>query len=247
MDIKVSKYFFKYNKYKISFYELTSSNSTKPFVFINGFFDPIENHLDLLKILSQKGFKVFAINMPGHGESDKVPNVDWDLLVDIIKVFKDYKSFSKFIIGGFSLGAGAALIYTSKFSSEVQEVILLSPFCYNLPSKLKMALKVIYFQSKLIFKSIFYKNNKSKTSNKVFPVYYLKNYKNLIHSFKLENEILPKVSITIGKHDELIDLNLIKSSLKNLKIKYKVIENLGHDIYYQNEEMIESIVENLLK
>ncbi|MEO6728951.1 MAG: alpha/beta hydrolase [Candidatus Dojkabacteria bacterium] len=248
-DINSVQSYFTYYGYKIEYYEVSSPESDKLLIFINGFCDPIENHLDILSLVSYKGYRVIGINLPGHGNSAHIENVTWDLLEDIIRIFIHKNKITDFNIGGFSIGGGVALKYASLYPSGINGINVLSPFCYQLPNIKELIPMGINFLR------TFHKNRlehpgRESPSTKIYPIYYANHYSGITKDPMLNKENLVDIPIevTIGSKDEVVNYEFVQEALSDIPaVKYNLIDNEGHDIYYRDEVIIERIAANLVK
>lgn len=250
-DITTSEQFFNYDGYPMQFFNISNPEAQTDFIFVGGFSDPVQNHFDIFEELVKKGYRVWALNMPGHGKSAQIENVDWDMLVKIVRTFIDSTEIKEYVVGGFSMGGGVAIMYAGEFPENVKAIRVLSPFCYGLPSISKALIGGARFTIDFLRNKAINPSNKPNPSGEIYPLYYIPNYSSVIRrSIKLNSKALREIpiDIVVGMEDEVVDPNLVKEALHQLHhANFREVEGLGHDIYFIEPRMIEEIVENLVK
>lgn len=253
-DINEERDLFKYQNHDahisadIEIYEVAAPEANKILIFICGFGDPFQNHLDIHSVVAATGgFRVIGINLPGHGRSEQIHNVSWELLVDIVREFVLKEEIKEFYIGGFSMGGGVALKYASMYPEGIKGVKLLSPLCYDLPSIGKLIKGGLKFSINFLKNGFQNPSKKEKPIGKIYPLYYLEHFKSVLSGYNFNKELLLKqehlpIDVIIGKDDEIIDVELIKQTLEGIPdVKIHIGEGFGHDIYYKEEELLQKI------
>ncbi|CAC13210.1 ESTERASE/LIPASE 1 [Mycoplasmopsis pulmonis] len=97
-------------------------------VYLHGFTSRFENHLKNLKNL--KDYNVFAINIPGHGESPfkDESELNSEAFAHFYKEFIEELKLDKVILYGISMGGGIAIILQSLLPKDmVEKIILVNP------------------------------------------------------------------------------------------------------------------------
>lgn len=81
----------------------------------------------VLRLLAARGANVIALDLPGHGESDK-PRGDYSLgaLASTIRDLLDYLNISSCVLVGHSLGGGIAMQFVYQFPERVDKLVLVS-------------------------------------------------------------------------------------------------------------------------
>src|SRR5258706_128543 len=103
-----------------------------PIILAHGLAASLHDWDDLLPELAASGYTGYALDLLGHGESEK-PIHHRDYTVD--SVFADFESWidslhrhEPLIIVGHSLGGGLALMYALKHPERVRALVLVNPF-----------------------------------------------------------------------------------------------------------------------
>lgn len=104
----------------------------EPVVLVHGLAASLHDWDDLLPELERSGYSGYALDLLGHGESEKpaqsqaysVENTYADLVawVDLLDLPKP------FILIGHSLGAGLSLLYAHRNPSHVKALVIVNPF-----------------------------------------------------------------------------------------------------------------------
>jgi len=119
---------------------------------------PIFNHL-------KNRFKVYAIDLPGHGKSD-LPNEVWNSYdyADKTKKFIDAMNMKEVILIGHSHGGRISIILANKYHELVKKMILVDSAGLIPKRTLKYYLKVYSFKSLrfLYTKALFWTDSKEK-------------------------------------------------------------------------------------
>ena len=248
--------FFEYSNddsdvYPIQFFSLQNPNAVQDFIFVNGFSDPVQNHEDIFRELADRGYRVWAINMPGHGKSGKVPQVNWETLVEIVRTFVTNMGIEEHVMGGFSMGGGVALMYSGMYPDNIKAIRVLSPFCYGLTSMGQTFIGAAKFTIDFLRNSRANPSNKKPPSNEIYPMYYIPHYSSVImRPIEVNSKALKNIPIdvVVGDMDEVVNFELVKQALGELhNAKFRTVKGLGHDIYFVERGMIEEIAEYLVK
>jgi alpha-beta hydrolase superfamily lysophospholipase len=101
-------------------------------IFIHGFGSCSFNAIKLLTNLFQKGFNVYAFDLPNHGKnSDYATQLTVDEYISFsIQKIKSF-NLKKFFLMGHSMGGGIVSYIGSEFPTQIKGMILLSPFNYG--------------------------------------------------------------------------------------------------------------------
>ncbi|MFS8131353.1 MAG: alpha/beta fold hydrolase [Candidatus Dojkabacteria bacterium] len=240
---------FDYNNYPIEVISMVGS-SDKNIIFINGIADPGQNHLDILEGFVDLGYSVWAINMPGHGRSAMFPEkITWKIMVDIVHSFVEEMEIGKFTMSGFSMGGGVALRYAERYPNQIDELTLLSPFCYKIDSILEIVVGGAKFVIDFTANSIANPTNKPAPT-KVFPFYFLTHYQDIILDTKLDLEKLSgiKVHVVVGENDPIVRSEKVIETLQGIPdVTFDIVKGLTHDIYYRKAHIIGEIIQKMIK
>lgn len=118
-----------------------------PIILVHGLAASLHDWDDLLPDLSKAGYSAYALDLLGHGESEK-PQHTHDYTVE-----KAFDHLSHWIdslgrtdpltLVGHSLGGGLSLLYTLRHPERVRALVLINPFysIYQLPPILQRVFK----------------------------------------------------------------------------------------------------------
>jgi len=117
------------NNQKVNFVQ---QGTGAPVVLTHGLAASLHDWDDLLPELSDAGYAGYALDLLGHGESEKPSNVH-DYSIDAT-----FEHFSKWIdslgrtepliLIGHSLGGGLSLLYAQRYPERVRGIVLINPF-----------------------------------------------------------------------------------------------------------------------
>lgn len=86
----------------------------------------------LIKAL-KPDYRVFAMDFPGHGQSDRWHQYTFDDLVDVVKTWMDASSLTSASLIGISLGCSVALTFAIRYPQKTDALILEGPLGGYLP------------------------------------------------------------------------------------------------------------------
>jgi pimeloyl-ACP methyl ester carboxylesterase len=119
-----------------------------PVILAHGLAASLHDWDDLLPELAASGYIGYALDLLGHGESDK-PEQHHDYTVD--SVFAHFEAWidsvyqnEPLIIIGHSLGGGLALMYALKYPQRVRALVLVNPF-YDI-KQLPLMLQTVFLR-----------------------------------------------------------------------------------------------------
>lgn len=108
----------------------------KPVVLIHGGGSWLYSYRNNIDELSRK-YKVYAVDMPGHGYTTEKTKVKYDLdtYAEFIKEFLESQKIDKSNIVGHSWGGGWSVYFTEKYPEMVDKLVLLDSSGLNEPDK----------------------------------------------------------------------------------------------------------------
>jgi alpha-beta hydrolase superfamily lysophospholipase len=217
------------------------------FVFINGFGDPCQNHLQLLQMVANRGYTVYALNLPGHGHSEPLPVISWDNLGNLVVEFCRHVKIRRPILSGFSLGGGIALRLADDPYIKPKSVRVIAPVCKSLPvvqpSTLGGILKTAIHTAEEMLQ-----HDKPLPFNHHPSKYIWHRYIPIFSKVKpLSTNLTTPLNVVVLEHDAVITSEAVNSVLRGLtSASIKLMPGLAHDIYYISEAQTQQLVNLLL-
>lgn len=215
-------------------------------VYLHGLCAPFQNHIYLLNKISAKGYDVYALNLPGHVQSERWEHITWENLINLTSHFMYEMRIHNPIMLGFSLGAGVVLQMASIPNTDIHSLKLIAPFCYSInafsPRWIDNFLHATMDKVHAIRTS-----GKHLVENKVSFSYIIPAYKHLFTEYNLRPEqISIPTSVILLEKDHVLDNQQITSTLCRIEgCQFGVIEDQSHDIYYIPDQKIDEIVAKL--
>ncbi len=226
-----------YIDYKVFSYEHKSRGDL---IFINGFSDPYQNHEYVLNKVAQYGFKVIAINMPGHGKTKLNFKPTISDLVNLVREVVEKEAITYPVISGYSMGAAIGLLYAQIYPTDVSKLKLIAPLCYPMEPLIILFFRSIPFLGHHIIEIL-----KWFILRKIFPVSVnfievLRIYilSRIFEGFKLDESQIKDIEVDIlyNEFDEVISLKKV-NQFASTHAKSNVTINKGwhHDIYFKTQ------------
>jgi 4,5:9,10-diseco-3-hydroxy-5,9,17-trioxoandrosta-1(10),2-diene-4-oate hydrolase len=95
-------------------------------VLVHGLGASIESWVSNIDVLAER-YRVYAMDLPGHGRTDKLPLVkDLLVLVQFVNDFMDTQGIKKATLVGNSMGGGLVLMFAIRFPQKVEKLVLVS-------------------------------------------------------------------------------------------------------------------------
>lgn len=112
------------------FYYLENSFSGQPFVvLLHGLSSNHTTWLSIMKTLRDNRYNCLALDMRGHGHSDKTKNkklYQIPVFTDDLRQIINAEQINNFILVGYSFGGQVAIDYAAKHSDDLKGLILIS-------------------------------------------------------------------------------------------------------------------------
>jgi len=234
--------FFKYNNLQIEF---ISQGEGRDILFLHGGSVSFRSSTKFIKELS-KYFKVWAISLPGAGNSSKLPkNWENENYSDLINDFCTMNKINP-ILAGHSFGGAISLQTSLKFPEKFKELILISPAGIKQKNPRKSVFRVFKDHFKLFFsnKSIYKDDLLLNLKKHFFDMSKIsKNFKELLLDNQL-TEIDAKVLIFGARDDKILDsFSWVKLKNKIQRSKLFQMEG-GHAFHEKKFEEIVNIIKN---
>ncbi|MBU0708421.1 alpha/beta hydrolase [Patescibacteria group bacterium] len=196
-------------------------------------------------------FTVWAIDLPGFGQSDPPPG-PWgnEEYISFLNSFFKSKALEKAVVAGHSFGGALAAMFAHRYPAKVTKLILIDT-AGTRKTKLKLiAYRAIASLGKTIFSFPYLKNMKQAARDNFYR--YAVKETDYLNSGSLEgtfkkiinrdlNEIYPQIKIPTliiwGENDKVTPL---KEGLKIQQLipdsQLKIIENAGHHVFLEKPE-----------
>lgn len=215
-------------------------------VYLHGFCDPFQNHIDLMSKIAAKGYEVYALNLPGHMQSEKWEHITWEGLINLVSHFLFELNIRNPIVVGFSLGGGIGLQLASVPNINIHSLKLIAPFCYSL-NALSPRWIDNFLHAVIDTVSAMHTNPKQDSISKVSLSYAVTKYKDLFSEYNLSPEqIAIPTSVLLLGNDHILENQQITSTLCRIDgCRFDTLEGQTHDIYYISDERVKEIVNKL--
>ena len=103
-----------------------------PVILVHGIAASLYDWTNIMPALAHAGYRSYALDLPGHGESDKPDDPDQyhvDILQSRLSHWINSLSISKpFLLLGHSLGGYLSLVYADLHPEQVRGMVLIDPF-----------------------------------------------------------------------------------------------------------------------
>jgi pimeloyl-ACP methyl ester carboxylesterase len=233
---------FRFKNAQIEYWQSNDKYWVAPTVlFLNGFADPFQNHLDLLNSISQRGYNIYAINLPGHGSSDFMPNLTVNVLVEIVDEFVRLENLSRVVIFGYSLGGGVALAALNQRLEWISELKLIAPMSYDFVNPDVHTMLIALRQS------IHLAENRLPPLTQVNIKSLLTHYYKISDGFNYDlTQNSKPVNVLLMEHDTIIPVAVSKLYLQKIQnVEITELPNLGHSLVQVTKNNTELILDKL--
>ncbi|HSH36039.1 alpha/beta hydrolase [Schnuerera sp.] len=150
----------------------------KDVLVLHGWGANINTVLSIVNLLKPH-FKVYALDLPGFGES-QAPNKAFDSqdYTRIVKKFLDKMKIEKIILIGHSFGGKLSILLGSKYPDNVEKIVLINSAGLIPKRGFKYYLKVYSFKTlRFLYKIIFFWVNEEKKMGKIYKKFGSTDYK----------------------------------------------------------------------
>ncbi len=227
-------------------------------VFLHGFMESSRIWRTFSEKLSTK-FKVFRINLPGHGKSTvQSDNHSMELMAEAVKTVLEAESIPKAMLVGHSMGGYVSLAFAERYPEAVSALVMFNSICFADTKEKKIdrdraikaadAHKMKYITS--VIPNLFFERSGVKASKKIFKMVKIasKQPKEGIHAALAgmrdradRSEILKKatfpVMILAGHDDMLIPLERSKEmAALNKKAHFVVLDECAHLAFIEQKK-----------
>ena len=233
----------------------------KNILIIHGWGADIETVMPVFNHLKNR-FKVYAIDLPGHGKSDK-PKEVWGTgdFADTVKTFIDKLGIDDVTLIGHSHGGRISIVLASQYTELINKIILIDSAGIIPKRHFKYYVKVYTFKAlKKLYNAFYFWNDKEERMKKFYKKFGSTDYRNaegIMRDImvKVVNENLQPLLKNIksptlliwGKDDtatpvymgEIMEREIPDSGLV-------VLENAGHFSYLDQFRQFKVIIDNFL-
>lgn len=96
----------------------------KPLVILHGLFGTLDNWITAGKLLSENGYEVYLVDQRNHGKSPHSDAFNYDVMAEDLKEFLEDQKLSSAIIMGHSMGGKIAMLFSTKYPTMVEKLIV---------------------------------------------------------------------------------------------------------------------------
>ncbi len=230
-----------------------------PMIMIHGNF---ASHRWFQKVNDLEGYKVYSLDLPNFGRSDRIQNISIDDYASFVKSFMKKLKIEKAVVVGHSLGGAVAMSLSYNNPQMVEKLILVDSalvdglktpsenytslsLLKNNRSLLKNALTAIMprvIDTKLLNEltnEALLMDKKCFTENARALESY--NFTDISSNFKGETLFI------LGKFDNLITKSMAEKTCEVINAKLEYFDNLGHSIIVENPQLFKKVVYNFTK
>lgn len=230
-------------------------NEKIDFLFIHGFSSQASSHNSLKKWATKKGYKYYALDLPGHGESENKAQLTFDNMIKYVDAYIFRYKLNNIVLAGHSMGGGIASCICAKHKEKVKALILEDPLNYGVFKRSSDDFKSIYERYKVA------KETKKRTGIGIFENIYkgkieyrglLLNILKPVNLLMIQNAIkqieCPTLLIFGDKDPVIAVKSSVVNFMKNIKnIKVNIIPDSGHSPSKDNPGEYIKAINNFLK
>lgn len=234
------------SKYNIYYRYYGTSNKRASIVCIHGILSDSRLFNNFASALLNKGFDIYAIDLPGYGLSkDDEGNLNFEHVIESIHNFITSINDKPFLLG-FSLGTIYAIHYASRYN-DIKGLVLASPLFHPIKSDLPEYANIICKlyqenpQGKInLLEYIGLDDDKynyilnDQLCNKEYSLVYLVDILSKATDVQILEKIVCPVLILYGKYDTFTNIKQVKETYRLLASKNKKLEILDTDHWLDN-------------
>lgn len=230
----------------------------KPLLILHGWGAGSDSWVEIIKRLSDKGYKVICPDFPGFGKSQTPPN-SWSITdyVNWLSDFINYFNLDKSYLVGHSFGGRIAVKFSADYPEKIEKLILISPAGIKMKFSIKtLAVRSIAEFGNLIFNFKCLRMFKD-IARGIFYVFLRK--KDYIRAKGIMRETIKKVIeedlssklskinsntlIIWGRRDKIIPIEYADTFKKNIKdSKLEILTGVGHNPHLEVPEKLSEII-----
>lgn len=230
----------------------------RPFLILHGWGSNSDRWLKIAEQISEKGFKVLILDLPGFGKSAALQK-PWNLnnYIEWLENFMKRLDLTDFYLLGHSFGGALAVKLAVKHPQEIKKLFLVSAACVrkktakkNFFAWISKIVRLFYFLPYYsFFRKAVYKFIIGKSDYLYVEGIMKETYLNVVSedlSFHLPFIKTPTIIIWGSKDDitPIEQAHFIAKQINNSKLI--VVEGAGHDLNRKQPEVLaEKIIEDL--
>ena len=246
------------------YYEEFGENNNEPVVlFLHGWGADHKYFLPIINVIKEK-YKVYAIDLPGHGESSKLTrSFNVDDYKDVVIRFIDNLNIKNIILVGHSYGGRIIIKINSEddIDFNIDKNILIDAAGVKKNQSPKTKIKIFTYKfSKNILNLIPDKNKREELLNKLKSKFGSSDYNNatpimretLVKSVNEDlTPLLKNMRETLliwGENDKdtpMSDAKIMEKEIKNAGLV--VLKNTGHFSFIEDKYTFERVIKSYLK
>lgn len=206
-----------------------------PLILLHGGLGSISNFKAVIPELSGH-FKVIAIDSPGHGRSEQIDSISYNIMAEHIAVFIDKLGLSNLSIVGYSDGAITGLLVSHLRPNKVSKLIFGAGALSPVASKPEGLAMLKNFSADLLPPE-WEEAYREKSPNPDYWNQFIKDSKKMwLEEVWIPREILPelkcKVLVLFGDRDQFIPLEHAMEIYKLIpKSELSVLPNIPHEMF----------------
>ena len=115
----------------------------RPVLILHGWGGSSDSWLKVQEILSEKGFRVLSLDLPGFGKSSD-PSHFWNIddYISLLLKFAEKTGLEKFSLVGHSFGGGLAVKFCAEYPEKIEKMVIAGAAIFRSPKRLNWRQKI---------------------------------------------------------------------------------------------------------
>jgi len=235
----------------------------KPFLILHGWGGSSDSWKAVQKKISQAGYKVICLDLPGFGKS-KEPPVAWSVAdyTEWLLGFVNFLKLEKFFLLAHSFGGRVAVKFASIYSEKLEKLILCAPAGIKIKPGFKT--RIIFWMAKIgnMFFTPRPLNRFKDRARNLFYMFlrkrdYVKANETMKDTLKkvINEDLLPDLAkvntetlLIWGEKDRMVPLKYGYIFNKNIrKSRLKILPRIGHSPHLETPEKLSQLIMQFLQ